>query len=436
MFYKLITFGCQMNISDSERITTVLKKMKYQPTLDEKKADLILINSCSVRQNAINRIFGQERKWRKLKKLNPLLIIALTGCITEKDKKNFKNKVDLIFDIKELPNLKSLLNSCSDDHQSLAKRDKINLTGHALLNNYLTSPDLVQQISSNRSHKTKQNSKQHYLHIKPIYSNKTIAYVPIMTGCDNFCSYCVVPYTRGREISRPFEKILKEIKNLIKKKYKEICLLGQNVNSYFSKSQTKNFIVRANNHSLQNKIINFPKLLEKINNLSGEFQISFFTSHPKDMSDELIDTMAECKKIKKELHLPIQSGDDEILKKMNRKYTVENYLKLVQKIRKKIKKIFLSTDIIVGFPGETKKQFENTVKLCKKIKFNKAYISQYSPRPGTLAAKLNDDISKEEKKRRWKILDDLINKKNAKINKIFKKKFCKKQNVKFYCRGE
>lgn len=258
-----------------------------------------------------------------------------------------------------------------------------------------------------------------YFRIKPKYSNKTISYVPIMTGCNNFCSYCVVPYARGREISRPAEEILKEIKNLIKKGYKKICLLGQNVNSYkfpisnfqFSnKFKTCGKLVKF----IQNpklKIINFPLLLGFICNLSGDFKISFMTSHPKDMSDELIDAMAKCAKIKKELHLPVQSGDNEILKKMNRHYTVENYLKLVKKIRKKMGKIFLSTDIIVGFPGETKKQFENTVKLCEKIKFNKAFVSQYSPRPGTMAFKLKDDVSKKEKKRRWEILDKMINKK-------------------------
>ncbi len=390
MNYKLITFGCQMNISDSERIASVLKKIKYRPVLDENKADLILINSCSVKQKAIDRIFGQERKWQKLKEQNHNLIIALTGCILEKDKKKFKDKVDLIFDIKKLPELPKKI---------------IEIQQRAKMQQYL-------EIKP---------SNIDYFYIKPKYSTKNIAYVPIMTGCNNFCSYCVVPYTRGREISRPIEEILCEVKNLIKKKYKEIILLGQNVNSYnykfsmdsISSSQTFNFQFlnkfKIKNSKFKINVITFPLLLKIIATLPGKFQINFLTSHPKDISDELIDVMVKCKKIKKELHLPLQSGDDEILRKMNRHYLVDYYLKLIQKIRKKMKKIFLSTDIIVGFPGETKKQFENTVKLCKKIKFNKAFISQYSPRPGTIAAKLNDDISKEEKKRRWKILNNLIN---------------------------
>jgi tRNA-2-methylthio-N6-dimethylallyladenosine synthase len=379
-----------MNISDSERIASVLKKIKYRPVLDENKADLILINSCSVKQKAIDRIFGQERKWQKLKEQNHNLIIALTGCILEKDKKKFKDKVDLIFDIKKLPELPKKI---------------IEIQQRAKMQQYL-------EIKP---------SNIDYFYIKPKYSTKNIAYVPIMTGCNNFCSYCVVPYTRGREISRPIEEILCEVKNLIKKKYKEIILLGQNVNSYnykfsmdsISSSQTFNFQFlnkfKIKNSKFKINVITFPLLLKIIATLPGKFQINFLTSHPKDISDELIDVMVKCKKIKKELHLPLQSGDDEILRKMNRHYLVDYYLKLIQKIRKKMKKIFLSTDIIVGFPGETKKQFENTVKLCKKIKFNKAFISQYSPRPGTIAAKLNDDISKEEKKRRWKILNNLIN---------------------------
>ncbi|PKL72683.1 tRNA (N6-isopentenyl adenosine(37)-C2)-methylthiotransferase MiaB [Candidatus Kuenenbacteria bacterium HGW-Kuenenbacteria-1] len=384
MFYKIITFGCQMNISDSERITTVLEKMKYQPTLDENKANLILINCCSVKQKAIDRIFGQEKNFAKLKKKNPSLIIALTGCILKKDKKKFKNKVDLIFDIRELSQLKSILLSFQTKSDSPSNKVKESLNPFGKIN------------SAN------------YFHIKPSYSNKTIAYVPIMTGCNNFCSYCIVPYTRGREISRSSEEILKEIKNLIKKERKEIILLGQNVNSY--KSNVKCQMSNVKTTSKKSKFINFPSLLKMINEISGDFKISFMTSHPKDMSNELINTMAKCEKIKKELHLPVQSGDNEILKKMNRKYTVKNYLNLVQKIRKKIPKIFISTDIIVGFPGETKKQFENTVKLCKKIKFNKAFISQYSPRAETVAFKLKNDVSKEEKKKRWKILNEIINK--------------------------
>jgi len=223
-------------------------------------------------------------------------------------------------------------------------------------------------------------------------SGNLSGFVPIMSGCNNFCSYCVVPYTRGRETSRPVKEIICEVKKLVKNGVKEIWLLGQNVNSYK---------------------YNFAKLLRKINEIPGNFSIRFMSSHPKDFSDELIKTMAKCKKVAKYLNLPVQSGDNEILKKMNRPYTVEQYKNLVKKIRKRIPDINLSTDVIVGFPGETKKQFENTVKLFKEIKYNIAYINKYSSRYGTAASKLEDDVPIKEKKRREKVLQKIINKKRC-----------------------
>jgi tRNA-2-methylthio-N6-dimethylallyladenosine synthase len=230
-----------------------------------------------------------------------------------------------------------------------------------------------------------------YFVCPPEYCSKSVAFLPIMTGCNNFCSYCVVPYTRGKESSKKAEKIIREAKSLIKKDYKEIILLGQNVNSY------------------RDEKLNFPKLLKKINDLKGNFRLNFITSHPKDMSDELIEAMAECQKLAKELHLPLQSGDNQILKKMNRHYTAGHYENLIKKIRQKMPTIKISTDIIVDFPGETGKQFANTVKLVKALKFNKAYIAKYSPRPVTSAFKLRDNVSPREKKRRWEILEKLIN---------------------------
>lgn len=332
MKYSIITYGCQMNKSDSERIATMLQKSGHKPVKNQNQADLIVINVCSVRQSAMDRVYAKVNKFYKTKK------IILAGCLLESDKKKLKDKVAEFW-----------------------------------------YPD-------------------YYFKCRPLYQNKTIVYVPIMTGCNNFCSYCVVPYTRGREKSRPAEKIIKEVKSLIKKGYKEIVLLGQNVNSYNTK------------HITCNKST-FPKLLRLINNLKGDFQIRFLTSHPKDMSDELIETMTNCQKLIKEIHLPVQSGDNKILKKMNRGYSVSQYKNLIKKIRQAIPSVKISTDIIVGFPNETKKQFQNTVKLCKQIKFDKAYIAKYSPRLGTAAARLKDNISPQEKKRRWQILDRLINKK-------------------------
>lgn len=225
-----------------------------------------------------------------------------------------------------------------------------------------------------------------YFDFAPVYSSSFSALVPVMTGCNNFCTYCAVPYTRGQERSRPAEEIIKEIRNLIKKGYKEIWLLGQNVNSY--KSQITKHKTQTN-HKLQisnSKQIDFSKLLKLLNNLPGDFKIRFLTSHPKDMSEELIETIANSEKVVKEIHLPVQSGDNKILKKMNRNYTVEQYKNLVKKIRKMIPGVKISTDAIVGFPTETKKQFQNTVKLFKEIGFNKAYVAKYSPRSATAAS--------------------------------------------------
>jgi tRNA-2-methylthio-N6-dimethylallyladenosine synthase len=326
MKYFVLTFGCQMNVSDSKKIAVKLQRKGYSIAKNVSGADLIVLNACSVRQSAIDRIYGQIQKFPDKK-------ILIAGCLLDYDKKG--------------------------------------LAAHK--NVSIWQPD-------------------DYFDLLPLRADESRTFVPIMTGCNNFCSYCVVPFTRGREKSRPANEIIKEIKSLIKNAYKEIILVGQNVNSYKDRST------------------NFSKLLKKINDLPGNFRLNFLTSHPKDMSDELIETMTCCQKLIKEIHLPVQSGDDQILKKMNRRYTVAHYKNLIKTIRQKMPDIKISTDIIVGFPGETKKQFQNTVKLAKEVTFDKAYIAKYSPRPGTAAAKLVDDITSAEKTRRWRLLDTLINK--------------------------
>lgn len=227
--------------------------------------------------------------------------------------------------------------------------------------------------------------------IVPKHKKKTSAFVPIMEGCDHFCSYCVVPYARGKEISRPFEEIVCEVEELARRGYREITLLGQNVNSYRP---------------------SFARLLRRLHQIKGIKKISFITSNPWDLTDDIIEAMS-LPKIHRYLHLPVQSGDNKVLKKMNRPYTALQYIKLVKKIRKKIPDIKIGTDIIVGFPSETKKAFQNTVDLCKKVGFVKAYIAKYSPRPGTAAFKFKDNVSPEEKKRRWRILEELINKRES-----------------------
>ncbi len=260
-----------------------------------------------------------------------------------------------------------------------------------------------------------------YFNIKPEYESKISAFVPIGNGCNNFCTYCVVPYARGREIYRPAGEIIAEVENLVKNGYKEVDLIAQNVNSYevdlpAQAGSEKLKVERRDKNNIGEKI-NFANLLRLVNDIPGEFWIRFATSHPKDMSDELIQTIAECNKVCHHIHLPAQAGDNRIIKAMNRHYTREHYLGLIEKIRRAMPDASITTDIIVGFPGETKKEFNNTAKLFKEVGFDMAYIAQYSPRPGTTAAKLADDVSKEEKKRREEELMKILRKTALNNNK-------------------
>ena len=347
-----------MNISDSERIAGLLEKPHPNPLLGKERefklaseitaADLVIFNTCGIRQMAEDRAYGQIHN---LRKNNPQIKIILTGCLANRKdvQRRLKDKVNFFCEIKNIENIIDALNTDCN-----------------------------------------------YLNIAPKYSNKHSALVPIMTGCNNFCSYCVVPYARGQEISRPASEIITEIKNLLKNGCKEIMLLGQNVNSY-----------------AYAKII-FPKLLRKIEKIPGHFRIRFMSSHPKDFSDELIETIAKSKKVCEQIHLPIQAGSDKILTAMNRKYTTKHYLSLIKKIRATFKKYKLDTpysltsDIIVGFPGETKKNFMETAKIMEKVKYDMVYFGQFSPRPGTVAWKLKDSISKQEKIRRERFLNDIL----------------------------
>src|SRR4030042_5622060 len=340
--YFLITYGCQMNVADSERIASDLEKKGYRPARNMNEADLVLVNMCSVRQPAVNRVFSQAQKINELKKKGKKIESILTGCILPKDRKKFLGKFDKILHFENL------------------------------------------------------------LEIKPRRSDKRKAFVPISNGCNNACAYCAVPFTRGRLICRDHKKVIKEAKDAIGHGAREIWLLGQNVNDYQSPG---------------NKSMDFAKLLGKIALLPGDFRIRFMSPNPKNFSDEMIDVMAKFDKVAKFLNLPVQSGDDKILKAMNRPSTSRHYKNLVEKIRKKIPDINLTTDIIVGFPGENKSQFRKTAKLCKEIKFNLAYISKYSPRPGTIAEKMKDNISLTEKKRREKILRNIISENLVRKNK-------------------
>lgn len=358
--YHIITFGCQMNESDSERIAAVLERFGYVNTDDAKKADVVVINACSVRQKAVDKIWGIVGSLRKLQtthyQLPPSLI--MTGCVLPADRNKFSKRVDLFFDIKRMGQLEDFLGNIQNKHTPM-----------------LRSMGVPNKLKS-----------------------KT-PYVPIMNGCNNFCSYCVVPYVRGREVSRSVKDVLKEIKALIKVGRGDITLLGQNVNSYNPTEQ-----IKCLSNPFKNK---FASLLYEINRIKGVERISFLTSHPKDMNNEIIKALA-LPKMANYLHLALQSGDDVILKKMNRGYTAADYIKIIEKVRAVKPNIEIGTDIIVGFPGETKKQFENTLKVCKKVRFNVVYLAQYSVRKGTAAEKMKDNVPAQEKKRRWKEANDVI----------------------------
>ena len=396
MTYYIVTYGCQMNKADSERIAAYLERNKYKPSSTLERANLVVVNMCSVRQSAVDRVYGISQKLLQLKNKNPKLKTLLTGCILKKDLKNFKKYFDYILSIR-----------------SLYKWDEFLKAQHYI---YYPNP---------RDEKFNKKWQIKYLKIEPKRTSSIQAFIPISWGCNNFCTFCVVPFTRGPEISRPAKDIIKEAKKAIRKEAKEVWLLGQNVNSY--KYNLKSQKSKVKTTTQNSKLIDFPRLLKAVNDIEGDFWIRFTSSHPKDLSDELIETMAKCQKVTPYLNLPVQSGDNEILKKMNRPYTVKHYKNLIKKLRTAFKKhrqgleknIAISTDVIVGFPGETKKQFENTKKLFKEIGFFMAYTAQYSPRPNTPAIKMGDNVPQEEKARREKELTEIVKKSGLKFNKKF-----------------
>lgn len=369
MLYHIITIGCQMNKADSERIAAFLEGRGYLPLFSWLGVDLVILTTCGVRQSAEDRVYGLVNRIRQG---NPKAAVVITGCLARREdvKRRLRGKVDLFMPINELPNIFALL---KNSHKELS-----------------LSTDAVRQLSGEK-----------YLTIIPKYQNNFTAYLPIGNGCNNFCSYCVVPYARGREVYRPATDIIKEAKALLKRGYKEIILIAQNVNSY------------------QSGRTNFPQLLSKLAALPGDFWLRFSSSHPKDLSPELIKVLASSDKICHHLHVAVQSGDDDILKAMNRQYTAAHFSSLIKKIRKAKPGIAITTDVIVGFPGETKKQFQNSVKLFKDLQFDMAYTAQYSPRPGTASWRMEDNVSREEKRRREQILTEILRKSGRKANKAY-----------------
>ena len=369
------TFGCQMNFKDSEKLIGILNEIGYEETEDE-HADLVLYNTCTVRENANLKIYGRLGYLSKLKKENSNMIIGLCGCmmqeehVVEKIKKSYKF-VDLIFGTHNIFKLAELL------YERLSGQKSV-------IDIWQGTTEIVEDLPSERKYSFKSG-------------------VNIMYGCNNFCSYCIVPYVRGRERSRKPEDIINEIKKLVSEGVVEIVLLGQNVNSY--------------GKTLENPMT-FAQLLQEIEKIDGLKRVRFMTSHPKDLSDELIDVMAHSKKICKQMHLPLQSGSDRLLKIMNRHYDKQHYLEIVDKLRKAIPDIGISTDIIVGFPGETEEDFNETLDVVKKVQYDSAFTFIYSKRSGTPAAEMENqvpqDVVKDRFDRLLKVVNEISSKKTAK----------------------
>ncbi len=354
----LHSFGCQQNVSDGEKILGLLCEMGYGVTNDITAADLIIYNTCAVREGAELKVYSLVGNLKNLKKKNPGLIIGVCGCMAQQEKTVEKLKksypyVDIIFGTFALGELPRLL------YKALTEKE--------------TAVDITEYNTDFPED------------IRPVRSSSFSASVPIMYGCNNFCSYCIVPYVRGRERSRPPEAIINEVKELVSSGCKEIMLLGQNVNSY---------------GKTLDEPISFSELLRRINDIDGDFRVRFMSSHPKDATKELIDTIVGCEKICKHLHLPLQSGSDRILEAMNRHYTAEKYLETVRYARSLIPDLSFSTDIIVGFPNEIAEDFEATLDVVRKVRYDNIFSFIYSKRTGTKAAVMEDVTPEEEKKER------------------------------------
>lgn len=348
--FCVVTFGCQMNARDSEKLTGILERIGYEETPDEEQADFVIYNTCTVRENANQRVYGRLGQLGRIKKKNPYMRIALCGCMmqepeaVEKLKKSYRF-VDIIFGTHNIYKFAELIYTRKESERMV-------------IDIWNDTDQIVEDLPSERKYPFKSG-------------------VNIMFGCNNFCSYCIVPYVRGRERSRSPRAILREIERLAADGVVEVMLLGQNVNSYGKTLETP---------------MTFAQLLREVEKVEGLERIRFMTSHPKDLSDDLIEVMAQSGKICRHLHLPVQSGSSRILQKMNRRYTKEDYLALVEKIRRAMPDISLTTDIIVGFPGETEEDFQDTLDVVRKVRYDSAFTFIYSKRTGTPAAVMEDQV--------------------------------------------
>ncbi|HCE59194.1 MAG TPA: tRNA (N6-isopentenyl adenosine(37)-C2)-methylthiotransferase MiaB [Prolixibacteraceae bacterium] len=378
MKYHLITLGCQMNLSDGERVISVLNDAGYTWTDNEEEAGLIGILACSVRQKAIDKVYSRIHKWNKWKN-HKNLVTFISGCILPDDHTKFLKLFDITFQMKDLPKLPEMIGQYG----------------------VTTSVHLKTGIDPYNE------NIEEFWHVQPSYQSNFEAFIPIQNGCDKFCTFCAVPYTRGREVSRPSKEIVAEVALLAAQGYKSITLLGQNVNSYGLDKKGEE--------------LTFAQLLAEIGELGEKsekkFWVYFTSPHPRDMNEDVIEVIAKYKVLGKQIHLPMQSGDDKVLMHMNRKHNMERYRGLIQSIRRIIPEATIFTDIIVGFTGETEEQFENTRLAMEEFKFNMSYTAMYSPRPGATSHRWIDDIPHDEKKRRLHILTNELRKHNIQFNK-------------------
>ena len=371
-YYLTLTYGCQMNEADSERLAGQLRVAGYQYTEDMDKADVIIINTCCVRESAEKKIYGKIGELKRLKAANPNLIIGIAGCMAQKDQDKLFQKASHIDLVLGTYNIHQLLELIKEIENS---REKV-----------LAVWDQAERLAPDTP---------------TIRKNRISAWVPIMYGCNNFCTYCIVPYVRGRERSRPVSDIMKEIEELGQEGFREITLLGQNVNSY-GKDNTNG--------------IDFAGLLKTIDQEAQIERIRYMTSHPRDMNEDVIAVIASSSKVCEHFHLPIQSGSDSVLTRMNRGYTKADYRNLVRKVREVLPDASLTTDLIVGFPGETDQEFEETLKFLQEILFDAAYTFLYSQRSGTPAATMGEQIPLEKKKERLNRLMDVQNQISLELN--------------------
>jgi tRNA-2-methylthio-N6-dimethylallyladenosine synthase len=354
--FHIITFGCQMNEHDSERMTGILEERGCSSLSDAEHADMIILNTCSIREKAEQKFYSELGRLKHLKAANPGLKIAVAGCIAQQEGAQILSRapyVDMIFGPSDIGRLSSLIDR------------------------KLSRPAPLVDTSGDPEYHRKQ--------IPTARPDKLKAWVSIMYGCDNFCTYCVVPYLRGRERSRRPGDIVSEVRELVQKGFKEVTLLGQNVNSY-GKGLEEN--------------IDFPELLRQVDHVDGIERVRFVTSHPRDLSDRLISALRDLPKVCESLHLPVQSGSNRILSAMNRKYSREEYLDRIKKLRNAVPDLALTTDIIVGFPGETDEDFELTMELLKEVRYDGIFAFKYSKRPGTVALKLSDHLAEDVKEKR------------------------------------